>query len=57
MIMESLAIPLPWHEMNIENVPNLYVGITIIKLDPFEGLVRRIEPEFHGDSRYATPMV
>ena len=32
------------------------MGITIIKFHPFEGLVRRIESEFHGDSRYTTPM-
>ena len=35
---------------------NLCMGITIVKFHPFEGLVPRIELEFHGDSHSTTPM-
>ena len=32
------------------------MDITIVKFHPFEGVVRRTEPEFHGDSHCTTPM-
>ena len=40
----------------MKKTTKLYMGTTKVKFHPFSMIVPRIEPEFHGQGRYTTPM-